>query len=145
MPSYRPSSSSMTLAQLAEKMRHIDIAMLTTRTDGDALAGRPMSNNGEVDYDGDSWYFTWEKSRMVGDIRRSPKVSLAFQGDKAFHVAVEGQAELIQDKAAFKAHWTSDLDEWFKDGVDTEGLMLIKVHAQRIHYWNGEEEGEVPV
>ena len=28
-------------------------------------------------------------------------------------------------------------------GSDTPGLMLIKVHGGRVHYWDGEDEGEV--
>lgn len=132
-----------TLADLAEKMKAIDIAMLSTHTEGGEIAGRPMSNNAEVEYDGDSYYFTWAQSRMCNDIRRDPKVSLAFQGERAFMVAVEGEAELIQDKAVFEAHWSKDLDQWFEEGVDTPGLTLIKVHARRIHYWDGEDEGEV--
>jgi general stress protein 26 len=118
-----------TLADLSKKMRKIDIAMLSTLAEGGEIAGRPMSNNGEVDYDGESYYFTWEKSRMVSDIKRDPKVSLAFQGDKGFLVAVQGEAELSRDKTDFKEHWTPDLDQWFKDGVDTKGLVMIKVNA----------------
>ena len=133
----------MTLAQLAKKMQKIDIAMLSTHTDDGQIAGRPMSNNGEVEYDGDSFYFTFDSSRMVKDIERDAKVSLAFQGDKAFSVAVEGTAELLRDKQEFAAHWTKDLDRWFEDGVDTKGLVLIKVHAERIKYWDGEDSGEV--
>jgi general stress protein 26 len=135
--------SEKSLSEIAKRMRDIDIAMLSTHTDGGAIAGRPMSNNREVDYDGDSYYFTWEKSRMVDDIRGNPKVSLAFQGKKAFSVAVEGQAEVIKDKAEFKDHWTPDLDQWFEDGIDTKGVVMIKISATRLHYWDGEEEGEV--
>ena len=135
--------SEKSLSEIARRMRDIDIAMLSTHTDGGAIAGRPMSNNREVDYDGDSYYFTWEKSRMVDDIRGNSKVSLAFQGKKAFSVAVEGQAEVIKDKAEFKDHWTPDLDQWFEDGIDTKGVVMIKISATRLHYWDGEEEGEV--
>lgn len=134
-----------TLQELAKKMRDIDLAVLSTHTEGGEIAGRPMSNNGDVDYDGDSYYFTWDRSRMVQDIERDPRVALAFQGKKAFFVAVEGRAEVIRDRGSFKAHWTPDLDRWFKDGVDTEGLAMLKVHAQRIHYWDGEEDGEIRV
>ncbi|KQY13353.1 pyridoxamine 5'-phosphate oxidase family protein [Rhizobium sp. Root482] len=135
--------SEKSLSEIAKRMRDIDIAMLSTHTDGGAIAGRPMSNNREVDYDGDSYYFTWEKSRMVEDIRGNSKVSLAFQGKKAFSVAVEGQAEVIKDKAEFKDHWTPDLDQWFEDGIDTKGVVMIKISATRLHYWDGEDEGEV--
>jgi hypothetical protein len=58
-------------------------------------------------------------------------------------LAVEGTAELIREKSAFQQHWTSDLDKWFDNGIDTPGIVLIKVKAQRITYWKGQEEGEV--
>jgi general stress protein 26 len=131
------------LHDIAEKMRDIDIAFLTTRTDGGELAARPMSNNSDVEYDGDSFYFTEDSARMVGDIQRDPMVGLQFSGKDGFFVAVEGRADLIRDKQAFAEHWSPDLDAWFKEGVDTPGLVMIKVGAQRIKYWDGEENGEV--
>lgn len=135
--------TNKSLADLAEKMREIDICMLSTHTDGGAIAGRPMSNNRNVDYDGSSYYFTLDDTRMVDDIKADPKVALAFQGTKAFLVAVEGKADLIRDRQAFKEHWSADIDKWFADGIDTEGLVMIKVVAERAHYWDGEDEGEV--
>ena len=60
-----------------------------------------------------------------------------------FDVAVEGRAELVRDKAQFEAHWTKDLDIWFEDGVDTPGLTMIRVKAERIHWWDKGDEGEI--
>jgi general stress protein 26 len=140
-----------TLSDLSEKMRDIDFAMLSTHTDGGAIAARPMSNNRQVDYDGDSFYFAHDSARSVHDIAADPQVGLSFLGKsgvlglRPFFVAVEGKAELIRDKAAFEAHWTSDLDRWFEQGADTPGLVLIKVRAARVHYWDGEDEGEIAV
>lgn len=138
-------SKITTLHDLAEKIAAIDICMLSTHTEGGNIASRPMSNNGEVDDEGDSYYFTWDESRMVADIEAQSRVSLAFQGSKGFMVAVEGVAELVRDKARFQEHWKKELDEWFKDGVDTEGVVMIKVHATRAHYWDGEEGAELKV
>lgn len=135
--------TSRTLRDLSQKMRKIDIAMLSTHTTGGNIGGRPMSNNGEVDYDGTSYYFTWDASRTVQDIEKDDKVSLAFQGEKAFSVAVEGKAKLVRDRAAMQKHWTKDLDHWFKDGLDTPGIVLIQVDATRVHYWDGEDNGEI--
>ncbi|MFC5849525.1 pyridoxamine 5'-phosphate oxidase family protein [Deinococcus petrolearius] len=134
-----------TLKDLAEQMRGIDIAMLSTITENGYIAGRPMSNNGEVEYDGTSYYFTHEETRTVGDIRREPKVALAFQGKDGFSLAVEGQATLSQDRAEMQAHWTPDLDRWFEQGLDTPGLTMVTVVAERAHYWAGSDEGEVTV
>lgn len=136
----------MSLAALSQKMRSIDIAMLSTKTEGGHIASRPMSNNGEVEYDGSSFYFTFEQSRTVSDIERDPMVSLAFRafrGSGHLYVAVEGEAELIRDKAQFDAHWSPDLDRWFENGTATDGMVLIKVRARRIHYWDGEDDGEI--
>jgi len=46
-------------------------------------------------------------------------------------------------ETAFRRHWTSDLDKWFDKGVDTPGIVLIKVKANRVTYWKGRDEGEV--
>ncbi|TFI57311.1 pyridoxamine 5'-phosphate oxidase [Sphingomonas parva] len=141
--------AKMTLDQVSEKMRDIDFAILSTRTEGGALAGRPMSNNREVDFDGDSYFFACDDSRTVADIARDPQVGLGYQakagmlGMRPFFLTVEGRASLIRDKAQFAAHWTKDLDRWFEQGVDTPGLVLIKVSAERLHYWDGYDEGEI--
>ncbi|MCK1386547.1 pyridoxamine 5'-phosphate oxidase family protein [Bradyrhizobium sp. 21] len=140
--------STKSLAEIAKEMAGIDIAILSTHTETGEIANRPMSNNGDVDYDGTSYYFTYEKARTVSDIQRNPKVALGFSSEaglfsKGIYVAVEGTAELIRDKAAFQQHWTSDLDKWFDKGVDTPGIVLIKVRANRATYWAGREEGDV--
>ena len=76
--------STMTMKELSKAMGEIDFAMLTTRTDGGQLATRPMSNNGEVEYDGDSFYFSWDSARTVNDIGRDPQVALSFQGSAGY-------------------------------------------------------------
>lgn len=138
-----------TLADISRIMRDIDFAMLSTHSEGGEIGARPMSNNAQVEYDGDSFYFSMDDTRTVADIARDPKVGLGFQarsgllGMRPVFVAVEGTAELIREHARFEAHWTPDLDRWFAQGAATPGLVLIKVHARRIHYWDGADEGEV--
>lgn len=132
----------LSLEAVARKMRHLDIAIFGTVTEGGALAARPMSNNADVEFDGNSYYFTFEQSRLVSDIQANPRVSLGFEGMDDLYVTVSGTAELIREKAQFEAHWVPDLDHWFDQGVDTPGLVLVKVVANRVKYWQGEENGE---
>jgi general stress protein 26 len=138
-----------TLAELSEKMRDIDFVMLSTRAPNGAIGSRPMSNNRDVEYDGDSFYFAHDDAQMAADIARDPQVGLSFQGKaglfgaRPFFTAVEGRAQLIGDTRQFEPHWTNDLDRWFPQGIDTPGLVMIKVHAERLHYWDGEDEGEL--
>ena len=141
--------STLSLADLSKKMKDIDFAMMFTRSASGALAGRPMSNNGEVEYRGDSYFFSFDNAHTVGELERDSTVALSFAGSsgvlgrRPLFIAVEGEGELIRDKAAFAEHWTKGLDRWFENGVDTPGVILIKVHATRVHYWEGEEDGEI--
>jgi len=141
--------TTLTLPELAKKMAGIDFAMLQTHTASGEIAGRPMSNNGDVDYDGDSYFFAFDSADMVGEIERDPKVALSFTGSKSLlgkpplFVAVEGHATRSRDRATLQAHWVPDLERWFEQGVDTPGIVLIQVKATRIHYWSGEDDGEI--
>jgi len=139
------------LGHIAEAMKKIDFAMLNTHTANGQIGARPMSNNRQVDFDGDSYYFTWENCRMVDDIKSNPKVGLSLQGTPSsegapgIFISVEGKAIIIRDKAVFKKHWTDELSRWFKDGVDTEGMVMLHVEATRAAYWDGNEEGDFDI
>ena len=141
--------AKMDLHELAKRMRDIDFVMLQTRTESGRIAGRPMSNNRDVEYDGDAWFFLDQGSGTFEDIRNNPQVNIAMQGRKGLlgsppmFVSIEGRADIILDRAEFAAHWRSELDRWWKQGIDTPGLALLKVRADRIHYWDGEDEGEI--
>ena len=143
--------SQLSLSDISKKMKDIDFVMFATRTEAGTIKARPMSNNGEVEYDGDSYFFTLDSHEIVTDIGMDSNVGLSLQSQKGlmgkppFFLAIEGKAELIRDKAKFEAHWTSGLDRWFEQGPDTPGLTLIKVHAGTVHYWDGEDQGEVHV
>ena len=140
-----------TLASLAEKMQHIDFAMLSTHTEEGHIGVRPMSNNQDVAHGGDSYYFTTEDTLMVKDIERDPRVSLSFHGKSGLFgqhplfIALEGRADLVRDRERFAEHWNPDLERWFAKGADTPGLVMIHVHAERAHYWDGEDEGELEI
>jgi general stress protein 26 len=141
--------ATMTLADISKTMAKIDFAMLSTRSADGEISSRPMSNNGDVEYDGDSYFFTSEETHTVADIQRDAVVGLTFTGAKhllgkpGVFLAIEGRAALIREKPAIKAHWSKEIDRWFEEGFNTPGVVLIKVTAKRLHYWDGEEDGEV--
>jgi general stress protein 26 len=143
--------ANMSLRELSEKMRDIDFVMLFTRAENGAAAGRPMSNNGDVEYQGDSYFFTYEQTDMVRHIERDPRVSMSLQGSKGLlgqpplFIAIEAEAKIIRDEQTFKEHWQRGLERWFPDGPDTAGMVMLEVVAQRVHWWSGEDNGEIVV
>lgn len=132
-----------TLQDVSKIMKDIDICMLTTTTSNGMLASRPMSNNGQVEYDGNSYFFTWEGSRMVSDIELDNVVNLTFQGEKDIFISVAGKAEVTRSKDKMGEHWVAELEQWFEEGLDTPGLAMISVKAKQIKYWQGMEDGDV--
>ncbi len=82
--------------------------MLITLSDGGELAGRPMSNNGDVVFDGDSYFFAYQETRTVADIQGDPKVALSYTGSMGLlgkpgiFIAIEGRAEVIGTRRVLK-------------------------------------------
>lgn len=132
-----------TLKELAAAMKDIDICMFTTTSPRGLILSRPMSNNREVEYDGDSYYYTFEDSEIVKDIKNNPQVGLSFQGKKDMYVSISGKATLVHTRATLAEHWTKGLDMWFKEGIDTPGIVMIHVKGNHVKYWQNEDQGEL--
>ena len=143
--------TSISLPDIAKRLKKIDFCMMSTTAQSGVISNRPMSNNGDVEYDGDSWFFSFEETGKVADIARDPRVTLSFTeppsllGKPGIFISVEGSATLLRDIALFEKHWVADLERWFEQGAETPGLVLIKVHADRIKYWDGEDNGTIDV
>ena len=130
------------LKEISKAMRKLDICMMSTVA-GNELDSRPMSNNREVDYNGNSYFFTEGKSRLVKELTRNSNVNLAYNGKNHLYISVLGKAKLVKSMEAMAEHWSKDLDLWFKDGIQTPGLTMIHVKAKKIRYWDKMKEGEI--
>lgn len=127
---------------LIEIMKQMDLCFMVTK-DGDALCSRPMSNNSQVDWDGDNWFFSNGDTRKIRQLEADPTAELTFNGEKDW-VALRGTAKLHRDdKPLFEEHWTKDIDRWFPDGIDTPGLVLIQVTAEEAELFGASGEGIV--
>lgn len=131
-----------TKESLVKLMKQMDLCFMVTK-DGDGLCSRPMSNNAQVDWDADNWFFSHGDTRKIGQLKADPTVELAFNGEKDW-LALRGKAELHrEDKKLFEKYWTDDLDRWFEQGVDTPGLTLIQVTASEAELFGASGEGVV--
>lgn len=130
------------LEVIAKKMKDLDLCMMITQDGNNEFFSRPMSNNGKVEYDGNSWFFTYDSSNKVKQVKANPSVSLVYQTSKMLFIECVGKASVETDKKLLEEKWVDELDQWFADGVNTPGICLLKVEAERIHYWDKNEEGE---
>lgn len=129
-------------ADVVKAMKAMDICFMVTK-DGDGLCSRPMSNNAQVDWDGDNWFFTNGDTRKVGQLEIDPTVMLDFSGERDW-VSLRGTAQLHRDdRELFEEHWSQDIDRWFPEGIDTPGLVLIQVTAEEAELFGAAGEGVV--
>ena len=131
------------LSDISKMMRKLDICMMATTAPDGAITSRPMSNNGDVEYDGNSHFFTYEQAEVVEELKENDNINLSFTGKDQLYISITGKAVLITDKKTLKKHWLDELNQWFEEGVNTPGITLIHVKAARIKFWHKEEEGEV--
>lgn len=133
---------SREIRKVAEMMKDLDFCMMTTRSEG-GLRARPMSNNGEVEFDGDVWFFSAADSRKIRDIESDPEVHLSYADTQRFvFVSMGGAATIVRDREKKRQLWMKELERWFEDGPDSDDVVLIKVSPRKVGYW-GEDEGEI--
>lgn len=133
---------SQEFKDVAQAMGQIDFCMMQT-VGQHGVSTRPMSNNGEVEYDGDNWFFTRAGTAKVREIQQDARVQLVFADNEAVNfIAVWGQGEVVEDADLKKKLWREELQEWFPQGPEDEDVLLIKVSATRIQTWGqmGEHE-----
>lgn len=132
--------------KLTKLMRGIDLCMMTTIGKGGRLHARPMSNNGEVEFDGDAWFFSWRDSAKIKEIAKDPRVQLGYTGGTQrapVWISVTGTAKIVDDVAKKQELWLDELEQWFEDGPEDEDVVLIHVRAKHAHWWSYKEEDEI--
>ena len=128
------------LAKLHEIVKAVDICMLTTVDERGDLHSRPMSNNRDVEFDGDLWFFTYGSSHKVDEVGRVPQVNASFADVSAqLYASLTGHAEVVRDPAKIEELWKPELRAWFPEGVDTPDIALLKVTVERAEYWDGSQ------
>lgn len=125
------------LEKLRELVKDIDFCMLTTIDERGDLHSRPMSSNGDIDEDGDIWFFTSASSHKVSEIAKLPKVNVSFADpDNQRYISVSGSAQLVRDRAKIDELWRPEFKMWFPEGKDDPEVALLRVSLEKAEYWD---------
>lgn len=132
-----PQRRADALQKVREMVKDIDFCMLTTVDEDGDLHSRPMSVNGEIDPDGDMWFFTNESSHKVSEIEQLPKVNVSFANpDDQRYVSISGTAQLVRDRNKIEELWKPEFKMWFPEGKDDPQIALLRVSLEKADYWD---------
>jgi general stress protein 26 len=125
------------LQKLRELVKDIDFCMLTTVNENGDLHSRPMSSNGDIDEDGDIWFFTNASSHKVSEIAKLPRVNVSFSDpDNQRYISVSGTAQLVRDREKIEELWRPEFKMWFPEGKDDPEIALLRVDLEKAEYWD---------
>jgi general stress protein 26 len=123
------------IARMKELVEDIDFTMLTTEDPAGNLVSRPMSTR-QMDENGDIWFFTLAESDKAEQAEAQHSVGLAYLDAKGHrYVSIAGRAQIVTDRAKMTELYGPALDIWFEDGLDTPGIVLLKVTPAECEYW----------
>ena len=87
------------IAQLAELIKDVEVAMFTTTGVDGRLYSRPLATQ-QVTFDGDLWFVITADSPKVAEIALDPHVNVAYASpSKNTYVSVAGRARIVDDRA----------------------------------------------
>ncbi|AFY93502.1 pyridoxamine 5'-phosphate oxidase family protein [Chamaesiphon minutus] len=130
-------NQTQSIEKIRDLIKDIDLCMLTTLDDDGCLRSRPMSVNGQVEANGDLWFFTYGSSHKVTEVDRNNHVNVSFSApDKQCYVSLCGTAELVTDRAKIQELWKPELKAWFPKELDEPDIALLKITTTKGEYWD---------
>lgn len=87
------------------------------------------------------WMATNRNTRKVGQIRRNPRVTLAYWDQAgAGYVTIIGRARLVEDLAERKKRWKPNWAEFYPGGPEGDTYLLIEFTPQQIEVMSGKHQ-----
>ena len=132
-----PGRREDNLQKVRDMVKDIDFCMLTTVDEKGDLHSRPMSSNGDIDPNGDLWFFTAASSHKVSEIEKLPKVNVSFADPENQHyVSITGKAQLVRDRNKIEELWKPEFKMWFPEGKDDPEVALLRISLEKAEYWD---------
>jgi general stress protein 26 len=115
----------------------VKTGILITRSTGDQLKGRSMLTV-QVDEEGRLWFFTNEFSDNTKKISQNNEVFLTYDSpSENSYMVITGIASISFNREKMKELWNPLLRAWFPEGLETPGILLLKVEPEEVEYWDG--------
>jgi len=123
-------------AKIAELIRGIRIATLTTVSENGRLRSRPMATQ-KAEFQGTLWFLTYDDSPKTNEIEREQQVNVSYSdpADQCY-VSISGRARVTRDRQRIRELWSPIHKAWFPNGEDDPNIAVIEVNADEAEYWD---------
>lgn len=123
------------IEKLSDLIKDIQITMFTT-SGPRGLRSRPMFTQ-DTPFDGELWFITSDGAEVVREIEGSDQVLLTYaHPGQQEYITVNGQAEVLNDRARIHSFWKPTFKVWFPEGENDPSIRLIRVTVSRAEYWD---------
>ena len=130
------------IQKLAELIKDIRIAMLTTVNPDGSLHSRPMATQ-NTPFNGELVFLTGEHSGKVDEIKHDAEVGLTFSDAKHAFVTMSGRASISGDRALIAALWNPMYKAWFPGGESDPTIRVLRVKVEQAEFWNAPDSAIV--
>lgn len=123
------------IGKIAELIKDIRIAMLTTINPDGSLHSRPMATQSGA-FTGEVLFLTRDHSGKVDEIRQDAEVGLCYTDSKHAFVTLSGRAAISNDRGLIGALWNPMYKAWFPEGETDPEIRVLRVHVDQAEYWD---------
>jgi len=132
---YHELSGDAGQKKIAELIKGIRIAMMTTLAKDGTMSARPMAVQ-DTPFNGTLWFLTRRGSEKLEELDEDRHITLAFAEPKdSKYIALKGIARVSQDRARIKELWNPMYKAWFPGGEDDPEIAVLKVEVSEADYW----------
>jgi len=132
---YKELSGHEGLAKIAELVKGIHIAMMTTVAKDGTMSSRPMAVQNEP-FNGTLWFLTRQGSEKIEELAGDRHVTLTFAEPKdSKYITLKGVATSNQDRSKIHELWNPMYKAWFPKGEDDPEIAVLRVEVSEADYW----------
>lgn len=123
------------IAKIAELIKDIQMAMLTTVSPEGPLHSRPMATQ-QTPFEGELLFLTGEDSGKVHEIEDDAEVALTYVAPKHTFLTLSGRASILNDRGLIERLWNPSYKAWFPEGKEDPNIRVLRVVVDQAEYWD---------
>ena len=121
--------------KIAELVKGIRIAMMTTQAGDGSIDARPMAVQ-DKPFDGTLWFLTRRSSDKVSELEQDRHITLTFsEPSDSKYITLKGRGTVTQDRGKIHALWNPMYKAWFPQGEDDPEVAVLRVDVVEGFFW----------